>query len=102
MNLSKKQRKIVIEVVNYMLDRLFSGVKNDRQAKLGLMFELGLQDSQVAGWRMGRNLPNAATLYRLADASGVLGEIAEAISYHVDLEDFPELLTKKMKSKSGV
>ena len=51
---------------------------------------------------MGRNLPNAATLYRLADASGVLAELSEAISYHVDLEDFPELLTKKMKSKSGV
>ena len=49
MNLTKKQRKIVIEVVNYMLDRIFSGVKNDRPAKLGLMFELGLQDSQIAG-----------------------------------------------------
>lgn len=92
MHLRRGEKLIVVGVVTYVLDRLFETCGDDKEAVKNLKWSLGLQDSQIAGWRSGRNLPNMSTLYRLALRAGVLDEITAALQEVDGLDDLPPLV----------
>ena len=71
MYLNRKEHMEVVGMVNEILDELFEGVKDDRQALIDLKHNLGIQDSQIKGWQSGRNTPNTSTLYKLASKAGL-------------------------------
>ena len=98
MHLRRKEKLIVVGVVTYVLDRLFETVNHDREAMKNLKWSLNLQDSQIAAWKAGRNLPNMSTLYRLALRAGVLHEITAALQEVDGLDDLPPLVPEDTKT----
>ena len=92
MHLNKEQKDVVIGIVLYVLDRLYETVNHDKQGIINLKHELSIQDSQIAGWRAGRSMPNMSTIYRLALRAGVLHEITEAIQEVPGLKHLPTLV----------
>ena len=98
MHLRRKEKIVVVGVVTYVLDRLFETVGDDKEAVKNLKWSLGLQDSQIAAWRSGRNLPNMSTLYRLALRAGVLHEITTALQDVDGLDDLPPLVPENTRT----
>jgi hypothetical protein len=102
MTLRGEHREVIVEWVNYLLDRLFDSVAGDKQAENGLKHELRLQDGQITAWRQGRYLPNASTLYMLAIEAGVLDEINAALQKAGGLQSLPSLISANEETSSDV